>query len=443
MHFLKYRSRKIIFGFALIILIGMLLLKLPFATKLGQTTTWMGALFTSVSATCVTGLVVYDTYSHWTLFGQLVILLQIQIGGLGFVTIFVFMMMLLRRRIKIGYQMLAKDSISLPQVPGGMDFIAKIVKITLCIEGIGALLLAWRFIPRMGWMKGFYYGIFHSVSAFCNAGFDLMGRVEPYSSFVSYANDPIVLLTLAALIIIGGIGFLVWEDLICFKGHWKSYHLHTKMALASTGFLLIVGTILFFLFEHNGVLAHMNPFQQWVSSFFCAVTPRTAGFNSVDNAQLSNGALLLTTLLMFIGGSPGSTAGGVKTVTVFVLVLYISSYVARKKECNIFCTRLSQEALRRANVVLGINVMLVLFGAFVIFSSQVLPFKDVIFEVVSAIGTVGLSTGITRSLSIMSQLVLCGLMFCGRMGTLTFAMAFTEQHMADAIRHPEEDVVIG
>ena len=303
--------------------------------------------------------------------------------------------------------------------------------------------LAIRFIPDFGPGRGIYYGIFHSISAFCNAGFDLMGIREEYSSFCAYYNDPLVVLTLSALIIIGGIGFVVWEDLYINKFHVKKYQFQTKVVLLTTAILLCGGTALFALTERNHLFAGMSPGDTFLAALFCAVTPRTAGFNTVDTAQLSNGGLFATIFLMFIGGSPGSTAGGAKTTTLFVIVLYMWSYLMRQRDCVAFHRRMEAEAVKKASIVVFINLTLAIVGSMLIFISQDLPMPDVLFEVFSAGGTVGMTTGITRQLNAFSQSVIMCLMFCGRLGTLTFAMSFTERKKTAQIRYPEEQITIG
>ncbi len=436
-------SRKIMIGFLAIILIGAALLMLPFAAKAGQETSFSGALLTSVSATCVTGLIAYDTWSHWTVFGQLVILTEIQIGGLGFITIMTFGMILMRQKIGIRRRALIQESLSTLQLRGGVRLVRKIILGTLFFEGIGALLLSLRFVPQFGFAKGLYYGIFHAVSAFCNAGFDLMGTREAYSSFCYYYADPLVILTLSALIIIGGIGFIVWDDLFTNGLRWRKYHFHTKIVLSTTGTLLAGSTLLFLLLERGHLFADMGVVDRLLAAFFSAVTPRTAGFNSIDTASLSDGSLFLTILLMFIGGSPGSTAGGIKTVTLFVIIFYLKSYLFHNKDCVAFHCRVESETVRKASIVIFLNLFLAIGGMLVILGSQPLAIRDVFFEVFSAIGTAGMSTGVTRELNLLSKCVIMLLMYCGRMGSLTFAMSFTERRAASKIRYPAESIVVG
>ncbi len=437
------RTKLIMLGFVLLILAGTLLLMLPAATRDGQETGFLGALFTATSATCVTGLVVYDTWTHWTLFGQLVLLTLIQIGGLGFITIGTFALSLLGRKIGLGGRELIRDSLSTQQIRGSIRLVHRIVRGTLLFEGIGAVLLAIRFVPELGFARGCYYGVFHAVSAFCNAGFDLMGFQGEYSSFCNYADDPIVNLVLMGLIIVGGIGFLVWDDLLTHRWHWRRYRLQTKVVLTATAALIVGGTLRFLLSERNNLFADMSWGERIWAALFCAVTPRTAGFNTVDTAALTSGSKVLTMILMFIGGSPGSTAGGIKTTTVVVIFLYIRSYLFSNEDCTIFHRRLDRDAIKRASVVVFINFSLALFAILVLLVGQDLPLADVLFEAFSAIGTVGMSTGVTRELNALSRLVIILLMFCGRVGSLSFAMSFTERRHTGRLRYPEERIIVG
>ncbi len=436
-------TQMILLGFLVVILSGTLILMLPFCTKAGETTTFVGALFTSTSATCVTGLVVYDTWNHWTVWGQLILLMEMQIGGLGFISIGTFAMIILHKNVGLQGRELIHESLSTLQLKGSLGLVRRIIIGTLFFELIGACLLAIRFIPKHGLIKGLYQSFFHSISAFCNAGFDLMGKQEAYSSFTAYADDPLVIFTLSALIIIGGIGFLVWDDILTNKANWKRYRLQTKIVLSGTAFLLVVSTILFWITESNGLLADMGPFEKFLAAFFSAVTPRTAGFNSIDTAGLTNAGKILTCILMFIGGSPGSTAGGIKTTTVIVIFLYIRAYLTQNEDCTAFGRRLDNDAIKRAAVVVFINFSLAMFAVMVLLIGQDLPLADVLFEAFSAIGTAGMSTGITRELNTVSRLVIALLMYLGRVGSLSFAMSFTMGKRKGRIRYPEERINVG
>ncbi|MCC8068084.1 MAG: TrkH family potassium uptake protein [Clostridiales bacterium] len=437
------RTQVIMGGFLIIILTGACLLMLPFSTRTGEHTTFLGALFTAVSSTCVTGLVVYDTWTHWTIFGQLVLLTLIQIGGLGFITIGTFAMVLLGKKIGLTGRELIHESLNTLQLRGSVHLVRRIVCGTLIFEGTGAVLLSIRFIPQMGFLKGAYYGIFHAVSAFCNAGFDLMGTNEPYSSFCAYAGDPLVNLVLCALILIGGLGFIVWEDLLENRWHWKRYSLQTKIVLTATAALTVGGTLLFLVSEHNNLFAGMSAGGQFWRALFASITPRTAGFNTIDTAAMTNGSKILTICLMFVGGSPGSTAGGIKTTTLVVILLYIRSYVLRHQDLTIFGRRLNPDAMKRASVVVFINYFLALGAILILLIGQDLPLADVLFEAFSAIGTVGMSTGLTRELNTLSRIVIMLLMFLGRVGSLSFAMSFTDKKHPAKIRYPEADIIVG
>ncbi len=437
------RTKQIMLGFLVIILIGSLLLMLPISTKEGQTTDFSGSLFTSVSATCVTGLVVYDTYTHWTIFGQLVILTMIQIGGLGLITITSFAMIILRWRIGLNSRELIRESLNTPQLHGGVRLVRTIIRGTLLVEGIGALLLSIRFIPQLGFWRGVYYGIFHSISAFCNAGFDLMGYQGEFSSLTAYATDPLVSIVIMLLILIGGIGFLVWDDILVNKYHFRKYRLQTKVVLTMSVILIFGGAFLFFIFENSNLLSDMNFGEKVLASFFASVTPRTAGFNTISLSEMTNASKLLTVLFMFIGGCPGSTAGGVKVTTIAVIFLYIKSYLLHTEDCVVFNRRLDKDAIKRASVIIFINLSLALVMLFIIMATQDFEPLDVMLEVFSATGTVGLSAGITSQLNTVSRTGIMILMYLGRVGSLTFAMSFTERRTSGVVRYPEERVIIG
>ncbi len=437
--------RIIAMGYLLVIVVGTTLLMLPASTTAGEKTDFLTALFTATSATCVTGLVVADTASHWTVFGQLVILFMIQVGGLGFMTMGVVMALMLRKRITLRMRGILQESMNYMQMGGIIRLVKMVYKGTFLIELTGAVLLAIRFIPVFGVAKGIYFGVFHSISGFCNAGFDLMGTYSgEYSSFVEFHGDVLINLALMALVVVGGIGFFVWSDLKKNGIHWKRYMLHTKITLFSTAILLIGGTILFWIFERGNLLAGMGVKDQFLAAAFSSVTARTAGFNTIDTGGLSNASKMLTSLFMFIGGSPGSTAGGIKTVTAAVLLVYVWSNLRDSKGVNIFKRRLDDDTIRKAsNVVVISLVMAVAAVIFICYIQPALPVEDVIFEVLSAIGTVGMSTGITRELSLASRIVMILLMYCGRLGSMSFALSFTERKKVAPVQLPREKIMIG
>ena len=436
------RSGMIALGFFIMILIGTLLLMTPAASRAGEATDLLSAFFTAVSASCVTGLVVTDTYLHWSLFGQIVILILIQTGGLGFITIGVGFSLLLQKRISLKQRGLLRESMNITDNSGIIRLVKLVLKGTALFEGAGALILTLCFLPEMGFPLALYYGIFHSVSAFCNAGFDLMGRFG-YSSFTGYNDNPVVIITLVLLIIIGGIGFFVWADLKEHKFRFKKYALHTKLVLCTSAILIIGGTLLFFFIERDNTLANMGTGRAILNSLFSAVTPRTAGFNMVDTGSLTEGGKLLTIFLMFIGGCPGSTAGGIKVTTIAVLILYLRSMLTRTDGVNVFKRRLTDDAVPKATAVFTLNLFLAAIAAFLIAAFNSLGLTDIVFEAVSAISTVGMSTGITSSLSCGGKIVIAILMYLGRVGSLSFAMAFTDKKKLSHIKSPKERINIG
>lgn len=437
------QTRFIVLGFIIIILIGTLLLMTPLASKDNSMTSFMDCIFTAVSTTCVTGLAAVDTYSHWSFFGQVIILCLIQIGGLGFITIGVFFSVLLRRRIGLKTRGMIQESVNTLQIGGVVKLTKKIIKGTFIIEGIAALILGIRFSFDFGFVKGMWYGIFHSISAFCNAGFDLMGIYEPYTSLVPYVYDPIVNTVIMLLITIGGIGFIVCDDVSVNKFKFKKYSLHTKVVLLTSAILTFGGAILFFVTEYNNTMKDMNLYQRIITSLFSSVTARTAGFNTIDTAALSDSSKILTMALMFIGGSPGSTAGGIKTTTLFVLLVSVWGNMTNNGNVSVFKRRFENEALHKSGIVAVLNMVLAVVAAFVILTITNLPISDVLFEVFSAIGTVGMTTGITRSLNIGSRVIIMILMFCGRVGSLSFALSFLKKKNKAPLYDPQEKISIG
>lgn len=438
------QTQVIAIGFLLIILSGTFLLMLPVSSKSGEWTRFLDAFFTATSASCVTGLIVHDTFAYWSRFGQIVILLMIQTGGLGFVTIGVLFSILLRRKIGLKARGLLQESVNTLQIGGVVRLAKKIIIGTLIIEGTGALLLSLRFIPMFGFGEGLFAGIFHSVSAFCNGGFDLMSRGEDrFVSLTGQAGDWIINLTIMALIVIGGIGFVVWDDITKHKWHFKRYLLQTKLVLVVTSILIFGGAFLFFLLEKNYSMADMSPSEIFLTSMFSSVTARTAGFNTIDTAALQDSSKFLTIILMFIGGSPGSTAGGIKTTTLAVLVITLFSNVRRKNGNNVFGRRLADDAVRRASIVFSINMFLAVIASLTISAIQPLPLTDILFETFSAIATVGMSTGITRELNDVSLVIIALLMYCGRIGSLSFALAFTRSKPPVRVQQPVEQISIG
>lgn len=430
-------------GFFLLILCGALLLMLPISSREGTSTPFTTALFTATSATCVTGLILEDTFTHWSTFGQIVLITLIQIGGLGFITIGTAVSLVLRRKIGLKQRGWIKESFNVLDIGGVVRLIHLVIKGTLFFEGLGAIILAICFYPKMGLAQSIYYGIFHSISAFCNAGFDLMGRYKQFSSFTAYYDNPVVCFTICALILIGGLGFIVWSDLAEHKWHFRKYALQTKMVISVTFVLVFGGALLFYLIEGNRLYADMSITGKICSSFFSAVTPRTAGFNTTDTAALSEGGKLLTILLMFIGGGSGSTAGGVKMATVFVLLLHLRSTLTRTMGTNIFGRRIDDATITKASALLCTYLLCTITATLAICSMQNFAIGDVLFEVVSALCTVGMSTGITGQLNLASQFILIFLMYIGRLGSLSFALSFTDHKKTAHIMQPVEQINIG
>ncbi|QGH23761.1 TrkH family potassium uptake protein [Clostridium butyricum] len=430
-------------SFMSIILIGALLLTLPISSRSGEATPFIDALFTSASATCVTGLVVYDTYTHFSLFGQIVILSLIQIGGLGFMIIATLFSLMLKRKIGLKERGMLQESVSTIHIGGIVRLTKHILFGTVIFEAIGAIILALRFYPDMGLKQGLYNGVFHSISAFCNAGFDLMGRFEPSSSLTLYSGDIVVNLVIMSLIVVGGVGFLVWEDIFTNKLKFCKYRLHTKIVLVVTATLIIVPAIIFYSIERTNSFAGMGTTESWLASFFQSITPRTAGFNTVNIAELSEGSILLTIILMVIGGSPGSTAGGVKTTSFAVIILSLIASIRHTEDINVFNRRLERDVIKKAYDVITIYFMCCELAVLLICALQPFGLKEVFFEVVSALSTVGMSTGITPDLNSLSKFIITLLMFFGRVGSLSVALVFSEKKEYIPIRKPVEKISIG
>ena len=436
-------AQIIIAGFLLLILSGALLLTLPFASRGPGSASFLDALFTATSATCVTGLVVHDTAQYWTPFGQVVILLLIQAGGLGVVTMAVAISMFSGRRIGLKQRWVMQESIAAPQVGGIVRMTGFILKTALAIEGIGAVLLAFRFCPQMGFWKGIWYAVFHSVSAFCNAGFDIMGEEAAYTSLTAYVGDPLVSLTIAGLIVAGGIGFLTWQDIAQHHRHLRAYRLQSKLILVTTGGLLLGGFLFFALYEFRlPQWEALSWGEKTLAAAFQSATPRTAGFNTVDLTSLSAPSQLLTTLLMLTGGSPGSTAGGFKTTTLAVLLLSALAVFRRRDSAQCFGRRLAEPALRSASAIFLLYLVLFLVGGTAICCLEGIPMMAALFEAASAIGTVGLSLGVTPGLGTASRLILIFLMYIGRVGGLTMIYAVTSGGVTYA-HYPQEQVNVG
>lgn len=429
----------IILGFASVILLGAFTLMLPFSSKMGTVTNFSDALFTSVSAVCVTGLVVVDTATYWSYFGQLVILTLIQIGGLGVITVASFLVMLAGRRISLMQRQTMQNALSAPQMGGIVKLMRFIFKISFIVEVAGTILLFPVFVPLYG-TEGVWMALFHSVSAFCNAGFDLMGdKTGEFSSLTSFSENGYLSIVISMLIIIGGIGFVTWKDVLTKKTAFKEYKMQTKVILVTTTILLIIPTVIFFFTE----FADKALGERIYMSFFQAVTPRTAGFNTADFSAMSDVGQAITLVLMLIGGSPGSTAGGMKTTTIALLFANTIAVFGSKPNANFFGRRVEDCIVKNASTILFLYVSYAMSAAIVMTLIEGLPLETCMFEAFSAIGTVGLSLGVTPGLSAISHYILMSLMFFGRVGGLTIIFAAFSHKDKSTLRYPMENLIVG
>ncbi|MDQ7844623.1 MAG: TrkH family potassium uptake protein [Armatimonadota bacterium] len=431
-------SQAIIAGFAAIILAGGLVLTLPVAAEDGQATPFLTALFTATSATCVTGLVVVDTADHWSTFGEIVVLLLIQLGGLGYMTVATLMAMAIGRRIGLRQRLVLQEAYNLYTVGGVVRFTRTVVLATLAIEGAGALLLLLRWGPELGWLRGAYYAVFHSVSAFNNAGFDLWGG---FRSFTPFVGDLPVNLILALLIILGGLGFTVLVDL----RRPERLTLHGKVVLATTAALILAGTVLILLleFRNPATLGPLPGWQKVLAAFFQSVTPRTAGFNTLDMGRMLEPTLMLLIALMFIGASPGGTGGGIKTTTFIAPLAVILAMLRGRPDPELFWRRLPPVVVYKAVTIALVGLAFVVTMGTALSSTEGVDLIDALFEVTSAFGTVGLSTGLTPHLSTVGRIIVMITVFIGRVGLLTMAFALTRRQRQGYFRYPEERILIG
>jgi trk system potassium uptake protein TrkH len=430
-------------GFAGVILVGALLLMLPISSANGHVTPFIDALFTATSAVCVTGLVVVDTGTYWSVFGQIVILLLIQVGGLGFMTFATFLAVLLGKRISLKERLIMQEAYNAFSIQGMVKLMLYVLGITLTIEGIGAVLLASQFIPVYGWRRGIYFGIFHSVSAFCNAGFDLIGN---FSSLVPFAENSVIILTIGFLIVIGGIGFAVITELINCRD-LRRLSLHSRVVLTTTAILIVAGAVLFFILE-SGNPKTMEPLSmkgKILSSLFASITPRTAGYNSISTTEMTIAGQFLTVILMFIGASPGSTGGGIKTSTATLIFMTIIAVVRGREDTEIFEKRINKALVYRAFAITSISFMLVAFVTMILAITQDGTFMQFLYEATSAFGTVGLTLGFTPSMNIIGKIIIALTMYAGRVGPLTLALAFAHKHQisSSAIKYPEDKILVG
>lgn len=438
-------NQKIAIAFFLIIILGTVALMLPISTKTPGSIGLVTSLFTSTSAVCVTGLSVVDVWSTYSFFGQFVILVLMEIGGLGFMSVISILVHFTRQQATIQSLSLMSESLGSEAV---IKDIARIQKRLLIgsafFELLGAIILCISFVPSLGLKDAVWFGIFHSISAFCNAGFDLFGKIAPGSGLTAIQGSPVALITIAILIAVGGIGFIVWDDIVSSK-HIRRWSIYTKLVLLATFSLIIIGTILFYILEsgNSETFGHMNSAQKVVHSFFQSVTPRTAGFAAVDQSSLSDASVALTCILMIIGGSTGSTAGGIKAVTALIVLKAAFSSALGKKSTTIFKRTITQEQIKDSYTILNLFIFLSIIGSFIIYLSSGVSYTDSIFESISALATVGLSLGITGSLSLLSKLIIIMFMYIGRVGLLTLTMGFLKTKDTGSIKYPSVKLLIG
>ncbi len=432
--------------FAGIILCGALLLTLPAASRSGSSCGFLPALFTATSATCVTGLVLFDTWTQWSGFGQTVILCLIELGGLGFMSAATLVVFLLRRRIGLKQRLVIAQALSVNEIDGVVRLQKLVLIGSLSIQGIGALILTIRFLPRYGLVRAVRWGIFHAVSAFCNAGFDIFGVLSPGSSLAVFQSDPLVLLTLAALVILGGLGFLVWQEIAEKKGNIRRCSVYTRLVLLATLFLLLAGWGLTCLLEWNnpGTLGPMGVGDKLLNGFFQSVTLRTAGFASFDQGKLTDGGKAVAMVLMLIGGSSGSTAGGMKTVTFLTMLLFLRARARGRSSVCVFRWTIPSSQVTDAMTIAAIMTMLSVLGGIFICTTSPVGFTDALYEAVSALGTVGLTAGATGQLSVASQILVIIYMYFGRVGVLTISLGFLMgSRVEERFQYAQTSLLIG
>jgi trk system potassium uptake protein TrkH len=431
--------------FAVIILLGTVLLMLPVSNRSGNACALLDALFTATSATCVTGLVRFDTWTQWSGFVQLVILCLIELGGLGFMSAASLVIFALRKKVGLRQRMIMAKALSLNEMDGVVRLQKWVLLGSLMVQSAGGLILFFRFSPELGPVIALRWAVFHAVSAFCNAGFDIVGSVAPGANMILFQDDPVVLLTLMALIVIGGLGFFVWEDVITHKG-LKKCSVYTNLVLITTAVLIVLGGVLFCALEWDnpGTLGPMDMPRKVLNAFFQSVTVRTAGFASLDQAALTDAGKAVTMVLMIIGGSSGSTAGGIKTVTLVVLLLFLWTRARGRETVHVFRRTIPGNKVMDAMTIAGIMVGLAVFGGIFISATSPVSFTDGLYEAVSALATVGLTAGVTGSLSIPAQILIIIYMYFGRVGVLTISLGFLMGNRAeDRFRYASTNLLIG
>ncbi|AYE35557.1 TrkH family potassium uptake protein [Clostridium septicum] len=427
-------------GFLSFILLGGIILSLPISSASKESTNFLDALFTSTSAVCVTGLVTLNTSAHWSTFGQTIIMMLIEIGGLGFMSFTTLIAIMIGKKITLRERLVMQEAMNTFNLQGLVSMVRYVFGFTFAVQLFGALLMSTQFIPQYGLKTGIFYSIFHSISAFCNAGFDLFGN-----SLVGYSSNVVIILVISALIIISGIGFTVWLEIYHYKSG-KKLTVHAKIVILMTLVLIFGGTILMFIFEirNPATLGSMNFKDKVLNAFFASVSPRTAGFNSVPLADMTMAGKFLTILLMFIGGSPGSTAGGLKTSTFGIIILTVISVIKGREDTEVFGRRFSKELVYKAFALLFIGVGLIIVVTMMLSYTEVgATFMDLLYETTSAFGTVGLTTGLTPNLSKIGKVLIMLMMYFGRVGPLTVALALTRRRKKSGYKYPEGKILIG
>ena len=438
-------TKTIALVFAAIILAGALLLMLPAASRNGESCGFLPALFTATSTTCVTGLVLFDTWSQWSGFGQVVIITLIQIGGLGFMSIASLVVFMLRKKVGLKQRMVMAQALSVNDMEGVVHLQKVVISGSLGVEALGTLILTLRFWPEYGFATALKWGAFHAVSAFCNAGFDIFGCITPGASLMEFQSDPVVLLTLGALVIVGGLGFLVWQEIAQVRS-FKKFSVYTKLVLVTTATLLLGGTVLMCLLEWNNpeTLGVMPWWEKLLNGFFQSVTLRTAGFAAIDQGRLTESGKAVSMVLMLIGGSSGSTAGGLKTVTMVTLLLFLWTRARGKNTVTVFKRTISNDQVLDAVTIFSIMMVLSLFGGIFISATSPVGFTDALYEAVSALATVGLTAGATPLLSIPAKILIIIYMYFGRVGVLTISLGFLMGDKAeDRFRYAQTNLMIG
>lgn len=430
-------------GFIVIILAGALILSLPISSRSGQYTNFLDSLFTATSSVCVTGLITLDTGTYWNTFGQSVILVLIEIGGLGFMSLTTFIYIIIGKKITLRDRMIVQEAINVFDIQGIVRMVKGILLFTLTVQGIGAIMLSFIFIPDYGVSKGIFYSIFHSVSAFCNAGFDLIGN---FNSITGYNTNTLFMLVISALVIIGGLGFSTISNIYQTRSR-KRLSVNSKLVITTTITLLAIGTIAFFFLEYNNpeTLGNMSFKNKLLNAFFSSVTPRTAGFNSISTSGMTDSSKILTIMLMFIGGSPGSTAGGIKTTTIGLIILTIICVIKGRDDTEAFGRRFSKEIVYKAFTLFAIAIGIVFVVTFIlVIAEQGEDFIDLLYEATSAFGTAGITTGVTQRLDIIGKIVIIISMYIGRVGPLTIIFALTKKKKRKiSYKYPEGKLLIG